>query len=142
MTIRKLLIGLVVVALLSAGGYWGYLNYLAPQAGTATATPGASSGPVTASDTVSAEGVVVPIRQARIGFTLPGRLEAWLVNEGEAVSAGQVLASMAAPSIAQSVAQAEAALAVAEAQLAQAQAGAREQELAAADASVRAAEQQ
>lgn len=141
MTIRKLLIGLVVVALLSAGGYWGYLNYLAPEA-TATPTPGPITGPVIGPETVSAEAIVVPVRQARIGFTLPGRLEEWLVAEGESVAAGQVLARMAAPSIAASVAQAEAALAVAEAQLAQARAGAREEELAAAEAAVRAADQQ
>lgn len=141
MTLRKLLIGLVVVVLLSAGGYWGYLNYLAPEA-AATPPPEPIAGPVTAPETVSAEGVVVPIRKARVGFTLPGRLEEWAVAEGEAVAAGQVLARMAAPSVAGSVAQAEAALAVAEAQLAQARAGAREQELAAAEAGVRAAEQQ
>lgn len=142
MTLRKLLISLLIIALLSAAGYWGYLTYLAPRetetAPTAAATPSAES----TSDTVSAEGVVVPVREAEIGFVLPGRLEEWLVSEGETVAAGAVLARMAAPDIAESVAQAEAALAIAEAQLAQARAGARTQELAAAEANVRAAEEQ
>lgn len=134
MTIRRLFIGLTVFLILAVGGYWTWQTQLGPGA-QATPTPRALFEAVK-TNRVTAEGIVVPARRAQLGFTLSGRLEAWLVDEGGSVSAGTVLARIFAPEVAQSVAQAEAGLAVAEATLAQAVVGTRSEDIAAAEAGV------
>ena len=92
--------------------------------------------------TVSASGSVEP--QARVGlaFESPGRVVEVAVEVGDPVAAGDVLARLDGRQLALQVHQAQAALDLAEAQLAQLQAGARTEEVAAAEANVRAAEAQ
>lgn len=140
MTLRRLLAvtGILLVALVA--GLW----YLQGRSRTETptlATPVPSAANV-GPEVVTAEGVVVPVRWARLAFTVSGRLETWAVREGERVVAGTMLAYLASPQFVKNVEQAEAALAVARAQLDRARAGARPEEIAAAEAALRAAQAQ
>jgi multidrug resistance efflux pump len=110
---------------------------------------------------VSAEGVLVPAREAALAFRLAERVAEVLVAEGDHVTAGQPLIRLEHTDLDSAVAQAQAgvaqaeatvlqaqaavdqaaaAVAVAEAQLAQVQAGARPEEIAAAEAQVKAAQ--
>jgi len=91
---------------------------------------------------VSASGSIAPRARVNLSFETPGRVAEVLVTEGDAVSAGDVLARLDTTRLTLQVKQARAALAAAEAQLAQAKAPPRPEELAAAQASLRAAEAQ
>ena len=154
----RILIGIVIVAALAAGGYWAYGQYLAPV--PPTPTPAAATSEPAAPTLVSAEGVIVPAREAALAFRLAARVAEVLVAEGDAVTAGQPLVRLEHADLDATVAQAEAgvaqaqaaldqaqagveqaaaAVAVAEAQLALVRAGARPEEIAAAEAQVKAA---
>jgi HlyD family secretion protein len=91
---------------------------------------------------VSASGSVEP--QARVGlaFETPGRVVEVVVEVGDTVAAGDVLARVDSDPLALQVRQAQAALASAEAQLAQLRAGPRPEEVAAAEANLRAVQAQ
>ena len=91
---------------------------------------------------ISASGTIEP--QARVGlaFETPGRVAEVAVDIGDRVGAGDVLAQLDTGQSALQVQQAEAALALAEAQLAQIQAGPQPEEIAAAEANLRAAQGQ
>ncbi len=141
----RLLIGLFIVLALSGLGYWGYQNYLAPAPPTPTSSAGVSSTPE-APGVVSAEGKIVPARDATLAFRMAGRVEQIAVKEGGAVKEGDVLIQLESADlragIAQAqaaVAQARAAVALAQAQLDQITAGPRPEEIAAAEAQVKAA---
>jgi HlyD family secretion protein len=88
---------------------------------------------------VTASGKVVPAQWAGLSFETGGRVE-WLVEEGEQVSAGEVLARLDAADLDHAVAQAQAALDAAQAQLALAKAGARAEEIAMAEGTVASAQ--
>jgi multidrug resistance efflux pump len=95
---------------------------------------------------VSAEGKIVPARDATLAFRMAGRVEKISVKEGEAVKEGDVLIQLESADVRAGVAQAQAAVAQAEAVVALAQAqldqitaGPRLEEIAAAEAQVKAA---
>lgn len=159
MSRTRLIISIVVVLILAALGYMGYQNYLAPVSATPTAEAQNSSAP-DAPSVVSAEGKIIPAREATLAFRLAGRVAEVLVSEGEAVAEGapllrlesaelQAAVAQAEAGVAQATAaqaqadaavlQAEAAVAVAQANLNQLLAGARPEEIAAAEAQVKAA---
>lgn len=147
MSRTRILIGLVIVAVLAGLGYVGYQKYLAPAQGapTPTSNAGRSTTPE-APSVVSAEGRIVPARDATLAFRMAGRVEKISVKEGEAVKEGDVLIQLESADVragvaqAQAaVAQAEAAVALAQAQLDQITAGPRLEEIAAAEAQVKAA---
>ncbi len=98
--------------------------------------------PVKASNTVAADGKVVPLRSAELTPPTSGIVAEVLVAEGERVQAGQVLIRLDASRQQAALSQAEAGLKRAEANLAQVKAGARPQEVAAAQAAVDAAKAQ
>ncbi len=79
-------------------------------------TPTASGEvtPVLQGEGIVATAVVVPARQARLSFPIGGVVGEVLVEEGERVQAGQVLATLDVPELEYAVAQAEAALRAAE----------------------------
>jgi HlyD family secretion protein len=87
-------------------------------------------------DVVSAEGLVVPLRDANLGFKAAGRVQEILVAEGDVVSQGQELAKLETSDLELAVKQAEAGLKSAQAQLMKLQAGARAEEIDAANAVV------
>jgi len=147
MSRTRILIGLVIVAVLAGLGYVGYQKYLAPAQGAPTPTGNASlSTTPEAPSVVSAEGKIVPARDATLAFRMAGRVEKISVKEGEAVKEGDVLIQLESADVqagvaqAQAaVAQAEAAVALAQAQLDQITAGPRPEEIAAAEAQAKAA---
>jgi HlyD family secretion protein len=117
----------------------------APSIGTSGASPTPTLPPPAAAQTtrtsvVSAEGVVVPIKQATLSFEVTGRLAELLVSEGDTLQAGQTVARLSQTDWQQRVDEAQAALQLAQAQLAQAKAGARSEEIAAAQEALSAAQ--
>jgi len=91
---------------------------------------------------VSASGIIEPQARVSLDFEAPGRVAEVAVKVGDPVKAGDVLARLDTARLGLQVKQSQAALALAEAQLAQLQAGPRPEEVAAAEANVRAAEAQ
>ena len=71
----------------------------------------------------------VEVNEAQMSFKIPGRLEKRLVDEGDAVTAGQLLATLEKADQKLGTARAEAALAQAQARLAELEAGSRTQEV-------------
>jgi HlyD family secretion protein len=91
---------------------------------------------------VSASGSIEPRARVDLVFEVPGEVLEVLVKVGDRVAAGDALARLDTGQLALQVQQAEAALALAEAQRVQVQAGARPEEVAAAEANLRAMEAQ
>jgi HlyD family secretion protein len=91
---------------------------------------------------VSASGSIEPRTRVDLVFEVPGEVLEVLVKVGDRVAAGDALARLDTRQLALQVQQAEAALALAEAQRVQVQAGARPEEVAAAEANLRAMEAQ
>ena len=91
---------------------------------------------------VSASGNIEPRARVSLAFETPGWVDEVLVDVGDPVEAGDVLARLDTRQLALQVRQAQAALALAEAQLAQIQAGAHPDEVAAGEANLRATQAQ
>jgi HlyD family secretion protein len=91
---------------------------------------------------VSASGTIEPQNRVNLTFEQPGLVGEVMVEVGDEVKAGDVLARLDTGQLALQVRQAQASLSSAEAQLARLEAGARPEEVAAAEASLRAAEAQ
>jgi HlyD family secretion protein len=113
----------------------GGANTRALAAGTATPSPTALPA-VLAPDKVIAEATVVPVRSAALSFALDGTVADLLVNEGDRVEAGQVLARLDDRQQAGAVTQAEAEVRQAQAQLDELKAGARPEQIQAAQAAL------
>jgi len=92
--------------------------------------------------TVSVSGRVEPQARVSLAFETSGRVAEVAVEMGDAVKAGDVLARLDDRKLALQVQQAQAAVTLAEAQLAQLRSGPRAEEIASAEASVRAAQGQ
>jgi len=135
-TMLYVILGAVIVAAVAGAiGWWS----------RQTAPPGEEirSAVVergTVSVDVSTSGSVEPQARVSLAFEVPGRVVEVLVEMGDTVGAGDVLARLDSEQLALQVQQAEAALAAAESRLAQLQAGARSGEIAAVDANLRAAQ--
>ncbi len=90
---KRLGIGFLVVVILSAAGFWGYNNFLAPEADES----GVNGVDLTAVsvDTeitqLSAEGVVLPLAHAQLAFQTSGQIVELAVSEGDLVAEGAVL---------------------------------------------------
>ena len=135
----KQIFGLIVgVLALSAAGFFGYQQFLAPVLVTPTPTP------ITKAEAavVSAQGFVVPQRSSELAFRSGGRVIEILVAEGDVVKQGQALIRLQDDQLQAAVAQAQAALDLAQANLDQVKQGARSEDIAAAEAQVQAAEAQ
>lgn len=129
---RWILLGLLVLAV---AGYFAYRQLLAPgrQPETQPAIPEIPP-------TVSASGVVAPIRSVKLSFATSGRVGAVLVEEGDTVEAGQVLARLDTAGLEQNLERARATLEAARATLARLLAGPRPEDIAVAEAQVAQAE--
>jgi len=136
-TMLYVILGVVIVAAVAGAVAW-WSRLATPQEELRSAV--VERGTVRVD--VSASGSLEP--QARVGlaFEMPGRVAEVLVEVGDTVEAGDVLARLDSEQLALQVQQAEAALASAEAQLAQLQAGARPEEVAVAEANLRAMQAQ
>jgi HlyD family secretion protein len=91
---------------------------------------------------VSASGTIEPHERVSLSFDQTGLVAEVLVGVGDTVAEGDVLTRLDTDGLTLQVQQAQASLASAEAQLAKLRAGARQEELAAAEANVRAIEAQ
>ncbi len=124
MRTRRLVISLIVIALLAAGGYFAYRQFLAPQP---EATDSAAAVETTVVDTgvdvVSAEGQIVPFRHAALALQAGGEVVEILVTEGQTVQAGAPILRLDATDLEIALRQAEAGLSQAQANLVAANAG-------------------
>ncbi|MEA3459326.1 MAG: efflux RND transporter periplasmic adaptor subunit [Chloroflexota bacterium] len=137
---KKWLIVAAVVVLVAALGFAGYQRMSAQRAATAEApaeTAVVRGGTLLV--TVSGTGSLVPQSEVTLAFKSAGRVVEVLVEEGEMVEAGEVLAKLETDELELQVKQVQANLAGAQANLAKLEAGATEEEIAAAEASVEAA---
>lgn len=98
------------------------------------ATNAASSGQPPARDLVAAEGIIVPLQEARLAFPLGGRLQELHFKVGELVSQGDVLAELDNSKQKAALIVATAQLSNAEAKLADLLAGAKPEEITRAEA--------
>lgn len=136
--IPYILLGAVVVAIIVGVAAWQVRSGRQSEQEGRTAVVQRSSMVVI----VSASGSVEPQARADLAFETPGRVAEVAVEVEDRVEAGDLLAHLDTEEMALQVAQAEAALISAEARLAQLKAGPRVEEIAAAEADVRAAEAQ
>lgn len=111
MNIKRIILGLVIVVILSFFGYLGYQQYLAPVEPTPTVT-----AIETSVITINAEGRVVPFSYLSQAFEIPGKVEAILLEEGDQVNNEDVILSLDKEILQTLVTQAEAALKAAQAQ--------------------------
>lgn len=133
---KKWITGIVVVAVIIGGIYLAY-GRPRPTSADTSITPGPVEGaPVTASNDVIAEAVVVPAHSAALSLATGGIVSAVPVAEGDIVEQGQVLVQLERGSLETALAEARAAQAAAEARLAQTIAGASAEDIAALDAAI------
>ena len=121
---RNLIIGLILIVAIAAGGFWAW------QSQTATAAT---------EDDLEATGVI-EARTVSLSPEVGGRVVELLVEEGERVSAGQPLLRLDDALLATQRAQALAAVQATQANLDLLQAGARDEQIAAAEAQLAQAE--
>jgi HlyD family secretion protein len=129
-------IGILIVAalLVGAGAFWMMRQSDTAEAEAPPPTAVAALGSI--EETVSATGSVSTERQATLAFETGGPIAEVLIESGQQVKAGQLLARLDTTSLDWQVARAEAALETAEARLAQAQQPPGEDELASAQAAL------
>lgn len=135
---KRMIIGLFVIALLAGGAYFFFGRGPAEVAPPTTV----EAAPVAASNEVVAEGRVVPVRSAALSLPSGGTVAAVLVEAGDSVEAGQVLVRLDNRRQLAELASAEAKLAEAQASYENEKAGATPEEIAAVEAQVRQAEAQ
>ena len=134
---KKLIIGIIVIAVVAAGAFAALTlprMFAKPVEAVATAVAQPSVR------AAAAEGKLVPSLSASLSLPLSGRVAEILVKEGDTVQAGQVLLHLEDARQRATVAQAEAALAGAQARLAQLKAGALPAEVITAQSAVDAAQ--
>ncbi|MCA9927976.1 MAG: efflux RND transporter periplasmic adaptor subunit [Anaerolineales bacterium] len=112
---KRLGIGIVILAVLGGAGFWGYTQFLAPDAEEPAEAVDVNAVSVdTGVDLVAAEGVVLPLADANLSFQTGGQLVEVLVEEGDDVDAGTPLLKL--DSIDQEIAVTQAQAAVTQAQ--------------------------
>jgi HlyD family secretion protein len=116
---KKRIIPLLILILLGAGGYWGYGKFL-------------KEGD---SDALMVSGNI-EVTDAQLSFRIAGRMIERLVDEGQTVQPGQVVARLDRTDQELAVSQSEANVSFAKAALAELEAGSRPEEIARAQAQV------
>ncbi|HET7091107.1 MAG TPA: HlyD family efflux transporter periplasmic adaptor subunit [Anaerolineae bacterium] len=134
---KKRIIFGVLIGVLIIGAWLGYSRLRAEAVDAAVATPVAAGSDIALG--VSASGKVVPARWAQLSVQIGGPIE-MLVEEGQFVEAGHIVARLDGAELQHAVHEARAARALAEADLARLKAGARSEDIASAEAAVRAAQ--
>lgn len=129
MNLRRVLIGIVIVAVLVAGGFLVYRQFIAsdPAAEDAAvpeeAVPGVAQPVAAQTGVVSAEGQIVPLRHATLSFEGGGQLAEIAAPEGATVQQGDPILRLDATDQEIALIQAEAALEQAQAARETARAG-------------------
>jgi len=137
-TVRNVLVGILAVAAVAAVVFWRVS--VSRSGGDEFRSAVVERGTMLV--VVSASGSIQPNDRANLSFAAPGRVEEVLVDVGDSVSEGDVLARLDPRQLALQVQQAEAALMLARSQLAQLTAPPQSEEVERAEASLRAAEAQ
>lgn len=128
---RRIITILVILAVLGGGGFFAYQQFFAPEEPEAETAVDVNTVAVdTGLDVVSAEGQIVPLRDAQLSVLTSGTVAEIFVAEGDTVSAGDPILKLdtsdqeiALQQAIAGVIQADAGLQTAEAGLASAQAG-------------------
>ncbi|MCP4428704.1 MAG: biotin/lipoyl-binding protein [Chloroflexi bacterium] len=95
MNVKRLLIGLLAVVVLAGGGFWAYRQFVVPEPEEEETAVDVDTVSVdTGVDMVSAEGQIVPLRDASLSFQVPGQVAAILVDEGNQIEAGDPLVQL------------------------------------------------
>lgn len=117
---KKLLIVLVVVAVLAAGGWYAYQQYVLPAQAAAQApayeTVQVESGPI--ASTVNATGSIEPEAEVSLFFRTVGPVANVLVAVGDAVQQNQLLAELETTDLTLALAQSKVQQEISQAQLA------------------------
>ncbi len=113
---------LVVVVVLAVGGTAVWLGWRNGKSNASTNTTAATTRvltvtPSTMDQTISTSGTIQPSDTENLSFATSGTVESVNVKAGQTVAKGQVLATVSAPALASTLAQAQATLASAQAQL-------------------------
>lgn len=140
---KRLMIGVIIVALLGAGGYWTYQHMPTDQPEVKSDAVDVNTVAIAAKgETIIAKGVVVPLAQALLAFQVNGEVTEILVDEGQSVQKGDTLLRLDSRDEKIAVQQAETAVLQAQASLTVAQAALEtaQIELEAANAAVTVAE--
>lgn len=119
---RRTIIGLVVLAVLGIGGYFGYTNFIQTEEEPETEINVDDIELSTEIDAVTAEGRVVPLDSFDLSFQVGGVVSEILVEEGATVTAGTELIILEDIDQQLALSQAEASLAQAEANVTSAEA--------------------
>lgn len=135
--IRTLLILALAATLLAACG--AAPAEPAPEPTSDASEPGGRAVAAGDEEVITATGQVVPAEWTEVSFTVGGHLAELLVEEGDTVEAGDVIARLRATDLNAAVRQAEAMVTQAEANLAKIEAGPTEAQIAAAEEAVNAA---
>jgi HlyD family secretion protein len=138
---RKLIIVVLVLGVLGAAGYFGYQEFQKRRA--AAAAPNYEAVKVTRGDisaTVSATGAVLPEREVVLAFPAAGTIAAVNADVGQAVKAGDVLATLNTTDLELAEKQAEVSVKQAEAQLQQLLEAANAADITAAEAALASAQ--
>lgn len=134
---------LVVILLIFAAAAAGVALYLSERAAAESKRPNIRTTIVERGDltlTVNATGTVAPVRTVRLNFDTPGIVQEVLVEEGQRVETGQLLARQDDTGLKLALTQAEANLRAAELTLQQLTAPPSAQDIAVAEAAVRSAQ--
>lgn len=138
----KWIITLLVVAGVGVGGWYYYQNVYLPQQ-TAAQEPTYETFVIergSISSTVNATGSIEPEAQVSLSFRNPGRVQTVLVNEGQAVVEGQILAELETTDLALALAQSRVSETIARAQLAKLETPPDEKDVLSAQAAVEVAQ--
>jgi HlyD family secretion protein len=133
--VKKIIIGICIIALIVVGGYLLLRPTAAPASGTASPTATAS-GPIKESRQIVANAKVLPMHSVELRFPSSGTIAELLVKEGDSVAKDAPLARLESRDLELKVAAANAALARAQSSYDQLRAGATPAEIAAARAQV------
>ncbi|HEY0409214.1 MAG TPA: HlyD family efflux transporter periplasmic adaptor subunit [Candidatus Dormibacteraeota bacterium] len=140
LTVRRRLVVPAAVAVAVAGGGAALVARHGASGSTQYRTAVATLGTVT--QTISLSGNLAPVGETDLDFNSSGRVTAVDVHPGQAVTAGQALASIDPAALQSALTQAQATLASAQARLSLDQAGPSAQNLAQSQAAVRTAQTQ
>lgn len=135
---RRFIITIIILAVLTAAGWFGYQRFSDIQAAAADTpayeTVAVSRGSI--NSTVSATGSIEPEAQVSLSFRSAGRVAQVLVSVGQTVEAGQLLAQLDTSDQDLALEQAAVSLQISQAQLKKLETPPSENDLAAAQASV------
>jgi HlyD family secretion protein len=137
---RKTLFTLIIIAALATAGIWAYQNFYAQAEQPQQEREEYVVSRGTLAAMVNATGTILPEKQTTLSFVTPGRVAEVLVQEGQTVREGDVLARLETTDIEYAITQAELALETAQAQLLRLQRPPSEQDFAAAEATLESAQ--